>query len=80
MRTDYNRKRSYNIKRLRLRIIFYNKYNSNEKAIGVVIGADFKSRPNIIIIVNINIKILDVRRIVREIYRVVKRRRDRLII
>ena len=80
MRTDYNRKRSYNIKRLRLRIVFYNKYNSDEEAIGAVINANFKSRSNIIIIVGINIKILDIRRIIKKIYRIIKRRRDRLTI
>ena len=80
MRTDYNKKRSYNIKRLRLRIVFYNKYNSDEKAIGVIIGADFKFRLNIIIIVDISIKILNIRRIIKKIYRIIKRRRDKFII
>ena len=80
MRTDYNRKRSYNIGRLRLRIIFYNKYNPNEEAIGVVIGADLKFQPNIIIIVDINIKIPGVRRIVKKIYEVVRGQRDKLTI
>ena len=42
MRTDYNKKRNYNIKRLRPRIVFYNKYNSDEEAIEAVINADFK--------------------------------------
>ena len=80
MRTDYNKKRSYNIERLRLRIIFYNKYNSDEKAIGIVINVNLKSRPDIIIIVSINIKIPGVRRIVREIYKIIKRRRNRFIV
>ena len=80
MRTDYNRKRNYNIKRLRLRIVFYNKYNSDEEIIGVIIGADFKFRFNIIIIVNINMKIPDVRRIIRKIYRIIKGRRNKFTI
>ena len=80
VRTDYNKKRNYNIGRLRPRIIFYNKYNSNEKAIGTIIGVDFKFRSNIIIIVSINIKIPDVRRIIKEIYRMVKRQRDKFTV
>ena len=80
MRTDYNKKRNYNIERLRPRIVFYNKYNSDEKAIGVVVGVDLKSRPNIIIVVNINIKIPDVRRIIKKIYKIIKRRRDKFTI
>ena len=80
MRTDYNKKRNYNIKRLRLRIVFYNKYNSDEEVIGIIINADFKFRFNTIIIVNINIKIPGVRRIVKEIYKIIKRRRDRFTI
>ena len=80
VRIDYNKKRNYSIERLRLRIVFYNKYNSDEKVIGIVIGADFRSRPNTIIVVGINIKILNVRRIVRKIYRIIKKRRDRLTV
>ena len=80
MRTDYNRKRSYNIKRLRPRIIFYNKYNPDEEAIGIIININFKFRFNTIIIVGINIKIPDIRRIIREIYKVIKGRRDKFII
>ena len=80
MRTDYNKKRNYNIGRLRLRIIFYNKYNSDEEVIGIIIDANFKSRSNIIIVVDINIKILNVRRIIKEIYRIIKERRDRLTV
>ena len=80
MRTDYNKKRNYSIKRLRLRIIFYNKYNSDEEAIEVIINVNFKFRFNIIIVVDINIKILNIQRIIKEIYRVIKGRRNRLII
>ena len=80
VRTDYNRKRSYNIGRLRPRIVFYNKYNSDEEVIGIVIGADLRFRPNIIIVVDISIKIPGVRRIIKEIYRIIKKRRDRFIV
>ena len=80
IRTDYNKKRNYNIERLRLRIVFYNKYNPDEEAIGAVIDADFKSRFNIIIVVGINIKISDVRRIIKKIYKVVKKRRDKFTV
>ena len=80
VRTDYNRKRSYDIRRLRPRIVFYNKYNPDEEAIGAVVGADFRSRPDTVIIVSTSIKIPGVRRIVRKIYRVVKRRRDKLTV
>ena len=80
MRTDYNKKRSYSIERLRLRIVFYNKYNSDEEIIGIVIGVDLRFRSNIIIVVSINIKILDVRRIIKEIYRIIKGRRDKLTV
>ena len=80
IRTDYNRKRNYNIGRLRLRIVFYNKYNLDEEAIGAVIDANFKSRFNIVIVVDTNIKILNVRRIVKKIYKIIKRRRNKFTI
>lgn len=80
VRTDHAGKRSHGIGRLRPRIVLYNEHNPDEEAIGTVVSADLKSRPDAVIVVGTSMKIPGVRRIVREMCGVVRGRRDGLTI
>ncbi|MCJ1284724.1 hypothetical protein MMC26_004060 [Xylographa opegraphella] len=80
VRTDHAGKRSHGIGKLRPRIVLYNEHNPDEEAIGAVVGADLRSRPDAVIVVGTSMKIPGVRRIVREMCSVVRGRRDGLAI
>ena len=80
VRTDHDGKRSHGIGRLRPRIVLYNEHNPDEEAIGAVVGADLRSRPDAVIVVGTSMKIPGVRRIVREMCGVVRGRRDGLTV
>ena len=80
VRTDHAGKRSHGIGRLRPRIVLYNEHNPDEEAIGTVVSADLKSRPDAVIVVGTSMKIPGVRRIVREMCGVVRGRRDGLTV
>ncbi|XTI86865.1 DHS-like NAD/FAD-binding domain-containing protein [Cenococcum geophilum] len=65
-------KRSYSVGNLRPWIVLYNRQNPNNEAIGSVIVSDLKVRPDAFIITSTILKVLGVRRIVREICRLVR--------
>ncbi|KAL1954475.1 hypothetical protein VTO42DRAFT_1151 [Malbranchea cinnamomea] len=68
--------RSHGVGKLRPRIVLYNEHNPDEEAIGSVVTADLRSRPDCLIVVGTSLKIPGVRRIVKEMSRVVRGRRD----
>lgn len=76
VRTNIAGKRSHGIGKLRPRIVLYNEHNPDEEAIGAVVSADLRMRPDAIIVVGTSMKIPGVRRIVREMCGVVRGRRD----
>ena len=80
VRTDHAGKRSHGIGRLRPRIVLYNEHNPDEEAIGTVVGADLRARPDAVIVVGTSMKIPGVRRIVREMCGVVRGRKDGLAV
>ena len=80
VRTDHAGKRSHGIGRLRPRIVLYNEHNPDEEAIGAVVSADLRARPDALVVVGTSMKIPGVRRIVREMCGVVRGRRDGLTV
>lgn len=76
LRTEYAGKRSHGIGRLRPRIVLYNEHNPDEEAIGAVTTADFRTRPDAVIVVGTSMKIPTVRRIVHEMCNIVRDRRE----
>lgn len=68
--------RSHGIGRLRPRIVLYNEHNPDEEAIGSVVTSDLRTRPDALIVVGTSLKIPGVRRIVREMSRVVRGRKN----
>lgn len=80
VRTDHAGKRSHGIGRLRPRIVLYNEHNPDEEAIGTVVNADLRARPDALIVVGTSMKIPGVRRIVREMCAVIRDRRDGLTV
>lgn len=80
IRTDHAGKRSHGIGRLRPRIVLYNEHNPDQDAIGAVMQADLKTRPDAVIVVGTSMKIPGVRRFVRELCGVVRDRRDGLTV
>ena len=72
--------RSHGVGKLRPRIVLYNEHSPDEEAIGSVVTADLRSRPDCLIVVGTSLKIPGVRRIVREMSRVVRGRRDGLTV
>jgi len=80
VRTDHAGKRSHGIGKLRPRIVLYNEHNPDEEAIGAVVSADLRARPDAVIVVGTSMKIPGVRRMVREMCGVVRGRRDGLAV
>ena len=76
LRTRHAGKRSHGIGKLRPRIVLYNEHNPDEEAIGAVVTADLRARPDAIIVVGTSMKIPGVKRIVREMCSVVRGRRN----
>jgi NAD+-dependent protein deacetylase SIR2 len=72
---DVAGKRSHGVGKLRPRIVLYNEYNPDEEAIGSVVTADLRARPDALIVVGTSLKIPGVRRIVREMCGVVRGRK-----
>ncbi|KAK2797280.1 hypothetical protein FQN50_009245 [Emmonsiellopsis sp. PD_5] len=68
--------RSHGVGKLRPRIVLYNEHNPDEEAIGSVVTADLRSRPDALIVVGTTLKIPGVRRIVKEMCHVVRGRKD----
>ncbi|KAL8741668.1 MAG: hypothetical protein Q9190_005757 [Brigantiaea leucoxantha] len=80
IRTDHAGKRSHGIGRLRPRMVLYNEHNPEEEAIGHVVKADLRARPDAVIVVGTSMKIPGVKRIVREMCGVVRGRRNGLAV
>ena len=78
VRTDHAGKRSHGIGRLRPRMVLYNEHNPDEEAIGTVVKADLRARPDAVIVVGTSMKVPGLKRIVREMCGVVRGRRDGL--
>lgn len=78
VRTNIAGKRSHGIGRLRPRMVLYNEHNPDSDAIGAVSQADLRARPDAVIVIGTSLKIPGVRRIVRELCKVVSTRRDGL--
>ncbi|EXJ58692.1 hypothetical protein A1O7_06121 [Cladophialophora yegresii CBS 114405] len=76
LRTTHAGKRSHGVGKLRPRIVLYNEHNPDDEAIGAVTTADFRTRPDCVIVVGTSMKIPAVRRIVREMCQIVKDRRE----
>ncbi|KIW95372.1 uncharacterized protein Z519_03956 [Cladophialophora bantiana CBS 173.52] len=76
LRTAHAGKRSHGIGRLRPRIVLYNEHNPDDEAIGAVTTADFRTRPDAVIVVGTSMKIPAVRRIAREMCQIVRDRRE----
>ncbi|EEH45766.1 uncharacterized protein PADG_01916 [Paracoccidioides brasiliensis Pb18] len=68
--------RSHGVGKLRPRIVLYNEHNPDEDAIGSVVTADLRARPDALIVVGTTLKIPGVRRIVKEMCQVVRGRKD----
>ncbi|KAF2430481.1 DHS-like NAD/FAD-binding domain-containing protein [Tothia fuscella] len=80
VRTQYAGKRSHGIGRLRPRMVLYNERNPDEEAIGSVVTADLKTRPDALIVVGTTLKVPGVKRIVKEMCSMVRDRRDGLTV
>ena len=76
IRTEHAGKRSHGIGRLRPRMVLYNEHNPDDEAIGTVVSADLRARPDAVIVVGTSMEIPGVKRIVREMCGVVRGRRD----
>ncbi|KAI9655338.1 MAG: hypothetical protein M1821_005485 [Bathelium mastoideum] len=76
VRTDHAGKRSHGIGRMRPRMVLYNEHNPDDEAIGSVTQADLRKRPDALIVVGTTLKVPGVKRIVREMAKTVRGRRD----
>ena len=76
VRTEEAGKRSHGIGKLRPRMVLYNEQNPDDEAIGTVVAADLRSRPDAIIVVGTSMEIPGVKRIVREMCGVIRARKD----
>ena len=63
---------SHSIGSLHPQIVLYNRQNPNNKAIGSVIMSDLKARLDIIIITGTMLKVSGAKKIIREIYRLIR--------
>ena len=80
IRTNHAGKRSHGIGRLRPRMTLYNERAPDEDAIGAVMAADLRARPDALIVVGTSLKIPGVKRLVREMCGVIRDRKDGLTI
>ena len=76
LRTTHAGKRSHGVGKLRPRMVLYNEQNPDDEAIGAVTTADFRTRPDAVIVVGTSMKIPTVRRIVHEMCRIVRDRKE----
>ena len=76
VRTAHAGKRSHGIGRLRPRFVLYNEFNPDEEAIGNVSSADLKARPDAVIVVGTTLKVPGTRRLVKELCKVARGRRN----
>jgi NAD+-dependent protein deacetylase SIR2 len=78
VRTAHAGKRSHGIGRLRPRMVLYNEYNPDEDAIVKVVKADMSAKPDALIVVGTSMKIPGVRKIVKDMSKVVRGKRGGL--
>lgn len=76
VRTNHAGKRSHGVGRLRPRMVLYHEHNPDDEAIGKVVSADLRTRPDALIVVGTTLKVPGVKRIVKEMCGVVRGRRD----
>ena len=76
LRTAHAGKRSHGVGKLRPRMVLYNEHNPDEEAIGAVTAADFRTRPDALVVVGTSVKIPSVRRLIREMCGIVRDRRN----
>ena len=76
LRTEHAGKRSHGIGRLRPRIVLYNEHNPDDEAIGAVTAADFRTRPDCVIVVGTSMKIPAIKRITDEMCKIVRDRKE----
>ncbi|KAL5118286.1 hypothetical protein ACEQ8H_003796 [Pleosporales sp. CAS-2024a] len=69
-------KRSHGIGRLRPRMVLYNEHNPDDEAIGSCAAADMRMRPDAVIVAGTTLKVPGVRRIAREMCKIVRDRKD----
>lgn len=68
--------RSHGVGRLRPRMVLYNEHNPDDEAIGSVMMADLRARPDAVIVVGTSLKIPGVKRFLKECVGVVRSRRN----
>jgi NAD-dependent histone deacetylase SIR2 len=76
IRTQHAGKRSHGVGVLRPRMVLYNEHNPDDEAIGSVVKADMRTRPDALIVVGTTLKVPGVKRIVKEMCGIVRARRD----
>ena len=76
LRTSHAGKRSHGIGKLRPRIVLYHEHNPDDEAIGAVMTSDLRSRPDAIVVVGTSMKIPGVRKIVKEMCRIVRSKQN----
>ena len=76
VRTEEAGKRSHGIGKLRPRMVLYNEHNPDAEAIGTIMTADLRARPDALIVVGTSMEIPGVQRMVREMCAVIRGRRD----
>lgn len=76
VRTQFARKRSHGIGKLRPRMVLYNEYHPDQDAIGKVSQADLRRVPDAVIVVGTSMKVPGVRRIVKELCQATRAKRD----
>ncbi|KAG5933784.1 hypothetical protein E4U53_000867 [Claviceps sorghi] len=78
VRTAHAGKRSHGIGRLRPRFVLYNEFNPDEEAIGSIMRADLRARPDAVLVVGTTLKVPGTRRLVKEMCQVTRGRKDGL--
>jgi NAD-dependent histone deacetylase SIR2 len=78
VRTAHAGKRSHGIGRLRPRFVLYNEFNPDEDAIGNVMRADLRARPDAVLVVGTTLKVPGTRRLVKQLCQVARGRKDGL--
>ena len=76
VRTQHAGKRSHGVGVLRPRMVLYNEHNPDDEAIGSVVKADLRTRPDALIVVGTTLKVPGVKRIVKEMCGIVRDRKD----
>ncbi|KAK2612420.1 hypothetical protein QQS21_001524 [Conoideocrella luteorostrata] len=78
VRTAHAGKRSHGIGRLRPRFVLYNEFNPDEDAIGSIMRADLRARPDAVLVVGTTLKVPGTRRLVKQLCQITRSRKDGL--